>query len=173
MLMSKGTLKRTMDEASLPPEVSLLKKYQESSSPENEMNLNIQSQASLSDKLLKISVDKCACCIEPWDGDGVKGQALQCDLCDGWFHALCATNSISPFLHWLSLYQICCTFAIITSVTYDSNISWRICKVISRYVWKACWINWECTSKGWQLVLSFYSNRLATLENVLKRLAQK
>jgi len=27
------------------------------------------------------------------DGDGVKGQALQCDLCDGWFHALCENMS--------------------------------------------------------------------------------
>ena len=73
--MSKGTLKRTMDGALLSPEASLPKKYQESSSPENEMNLNIQSQASLSDKLSKISVDKCACCNEPCDGDGVEGQA--------------------------------------------------------------------------------------------------
>ena len=47
-------------------------KYQESSSPENEMNSNIQSQVSLSDKLLKISVDMCACCNEPRDGDGIK-----------------------------------------------------------------------------------------------------
>jgi len=37
----------------------------------------------------------CACCNEPCDGDGdgVKGQALQCDLCDGWFHALCEIMS--------------------------------------------------------------------------------
>jgi len=88
---------------------------------------NVQSQSSLSDKLSKISVDMCACCNEPCDDDGVKGQALQCDLCDGWFHALYENMSskqlyISPFLHWLSLYQLCCTFAIIASVTYDSNI---------------------------------------------------
>ena len=32
----------------------------------------------------------CACCNEPCDSDGVKGQ---CDLCDGWFHALCEIMS--------------------------------------------------------------------------------
>ena len=72
-------MKRTMDEATSPEAL----KYQESSSPENEMNLNNESQASLSDKVSKISVNTSACCNEPCNGDGVKGQALQCDLCDG------------------------------------------------------------------------------------------
>ena len=104
--MSKGTLKRTMDEASLSPEATLPKKYQESSSPENEMNLNIQSQASLSDKLSKISVDTSACCNEPCDGDGAKGQALQCDLCEGWFHVLCENMSNKQYKPFSSLVKL-------------------------------------------------------------------
>jgi len=52
--MAEGTLKRAMDEASLSSEASQSKKYQESSSPVNEMN---SSPASLSDKLSKISID--------------------------------------------------------------------------------------------------------------------
>ena len=33
-------------------------------------------------------MDLCGCCYQPWDRDGVKGQALQCDLCDCWYHAM-------------------------------------------------------------------------------------
>jgi len=72
-------------------------------SPENEMN---SSPALLSDKLSEISVDICRCCNQPCDGDGVKGQALQCDLYDGWFHALCenmGNKQYKSFLLWLSL----------------------------------------------------------------------
>ena len=92
MAISDGTLKRTMDEASLSPDANQSKKHQGSGSPEDGENSSVQNSPSLSEKLSivnKISVDMCGCCNQPCDGDGVAGQALQCDLCECWFHAVC------------------------------------------------------------------------------------
>ena len=35
----------------------------------------------------------CGHCNESCDADGVKGEAFQCDLCKGWFHAACENIS--------------------------------------------------------------------------------
>jgi len=59
------------------------------------VNSAVQSLPSPSDEppnnltaVNKISVDLCGCCNQPCDGDGVKGQALQCDLFECWHHAM-------------------------------------------------------------------------------------
>ena len=101
--MSDGALKRTMDEASLSPDASQSKKHQGVGSPENSVT---QSLPSLSDKLTsvnKISVDICGHCNETCDVDGVKGEAFQCDLCEGWFHALCENIGSKHYKSFSSL----------------------------------------------------------------------
>jgi len=71
----------------LSPDASDSKKHQGSGSPEDGGKFIV-----LSEKLFVIneaSVDVCSCCNQPCDGDGIKSQALQWDLCECWFHTLC------------------------------------------------------------------------------------
>ena len=45
----------------------------------------------------------CSNCNESCDADGVKGEALQCDLCEGWFHAACENISSKHYKSFSSL----------------------------------------------------------------------
>ena len=107
--MAEGANKRTMDKASLSPDASQSKKHQggESSEKGGDSTVIIHSgEVSLSDKLSavnKIAVDVCSNCNESCDADGVKGEALQCDLCEGWFHAACENISSKHYKSFSSL----------------------------------------------------------------------
>ena len=108
-MMAEGANKRTLDKASLSPDASQSKKYQggESSEKGRDSTVIIHSgEVSLSDKLSavnKIAVDVCSNCNESCDADGVKGEALQCDLCEGWFHAACENISSKHYKSFSSL----------------------------------------------------------------------
>ena len=45
----------------------------------------------------------CGHCNETCDADGVKGEAFQCDLCEGWFHTLCENIGSKRYKSFSSL----------------------------------------------------------------------
>ena len=107
--MAEGTSKRTLDQVSLSPDANQSKKHQGGGSPENGGDSAVRNHSgdvSLSDKLSavnKIAVDMCGHCNKTCDAEGVKGEALQCDLCEGWFHASCESISSKHYKSFSSL----------------------------------------------------------------------
>ena len=107
--MAEGTNKRTLDKASLSPDANQTKKHQSGGSPENRADPSIQSHSgdvSCSDKLSvinKLAVDVCGHCNKTCDADGARGEAVQCDLCEGWVHASCENISSKLYKSFSSL----------------------------------------------------------------------
>jgi len=77
-----------------------------SESPEKGGDSTTGNEVSFSDKLSavnKIVVDMCGHCNKTCDADGIKGEAFQCDLCEGWVHASCENISSKHYKSFSSL----------------------------------------------------------------------
>jgi len=90
----------------LSPEANQSKMHQGGESPEKEGDSTTGNEVSFSDKLSavnKIVVDMCGHCNKTCDADGIKSEALQCDLCEGWVHASCENISSKHYKPFSSL----------------------------------------------------------------------
>ena len=70
------------------------------------MAQNHPNEISVSAKLLavnKIAVDMCGHCNKTCEASGANGEAFQCDLCEGWFHASCENVSSKHYKSFSTL----------------------------------------------------------------------
>ena len=84
----------------------------------------------------------CGHCNELCNADGVKGEAFECDLCEGWFHAACGNILVASITNLFpslqSLYQI---WYIIVSTTVSITNQMYSCQILKSSVTESAQIS--------------------------------